>query len=182
MSRVVQFASGLVLLAAAIMAVQTLATAPSRARLDALREERGRLLETHATLRERLHDLRAAPSDGALPAGLTWPAPSRAEAEFALQGVTLDVAAKEGLVPSSYGPAAAPPDVEISAAAFQLEALGPWGRVLGFLKAMREAEPQLSISELSIRTAPPTSVNPPEAQVAIRVVFWGFAPGAGETP
>lgn len=182
MNRVAQFALGLTLLAAAILAVQAFATAPSRARLDALREEHGRILETHATLATRLRELRAAPSDGALPASLLWSEPSRAEAEFALQGLTLDLAAHEGLVPSSYGPAAAPPDVEIPAAAFQFEALGSWSRVLGFLKAMREAEPRLSISELSIRTAPPTSVNPPEAQVAIRVVFWGFAPGTAETP
>lgn len=141
---------------------------------DRVTEAAARLAETRAeavSLTTRIAEFQAAGAGAALPADLTLPQTTTAEATVALQERLVALAGAQGVALSTLVAGKPPDGLTLPAAALTVEGEGALTDVLAFLDALERHRPFLGLSQVMLSPQDETG------QITLRLTAWGLLGG-----
>lgn len=101
-------------------------------------------------------------------------AADQGDAEVRLQERILALLDAAAIYPLGFGPALAPDDYSLSAAAFDVEFEGGYAETLDLLDRIESGAPPMAIGSLWIRHLPTGSLGDVETPVAVRMTVWAL--------
>ena len=148
-----------------------LTTGALQARVEAAAATLAETRAEAAALTARIAEFQAADAGAALPADLTLPEPTVAEATVALQERLVTLARAQGVALTTLTAGAAPEGLSLPAAALTVEGEGALTDVLAFLDALERQPPRLGLSQLMLSSRDATG------RVSLRLTAWGVLDG-----